>query len=87
MLNAKGERFVDELQPRDVVADAIFKEMKKEGSEHVWLSMSPIPEEEIKTHFPHIYQHCLEVGYDVTKEPIPVVPSQSEITMVLSWGL
>ena len=76
LLNAKGERFVDELQPRDVVADAIFKEMKKEGSEHVWLSMSPIPEEEIKTHFPHIYQHCLEVGYDVTKEPIPVVPSQ-----------
>ena len=76
LLNAKGERFVDELQPRDVVADAIFKQMKKEGSEHVWLSMSPISEEEIKTHFPHIYQHCLEVGYDVTKEPIPVVPSQ-----------
>ncbi len=76
LLNAKGERFVDELQPRDVVADAIFKQMKKEGSEHVWLSMAPIPENEIKTHFPHIYQHCLEVGYDVTKEPIPVVPSQ-----------
>ena len=76
LLNANGERFVDELQPRDVVADAIFKQMKKEGSQHVWLSMLPIPEEEIKTHFPHIYQHCLELGYDVTKEPIPVVPAQ-----------
>ncbi len=76
LLNSKGERFVDELKPRDVVAKAIFAEMKKEGSEHVWLSLAPIPEEEIKTHFPNIYQHCLNEGYDVTKEPIPVVPSQ-----------
>jgi len=76
LLNSKGERFVNELLPRDAVANAIFEEMKKEGSEHVWLSMAPIPEEEIRTHFPHIYQHCLEEGYDVTKEPIPVVPSQ-----------
>ncbi len=76
LLNSKGERFINELLPRDVVANAIFDEMKKEGSEHVWLSLSPIPEEEIKAHFPNIYQHCLEEGYDVTKEPIPVVPSQ-----------
>ena len=76
LLNSKGERFVNELLPRDVVANAIFEEMKKEGSEHVWLSFSPIPEDEIKTHFPHIYQHCLDAGYDVTKESIPVVPSQ-----------
>lgn len=76
LLNSKGERFVNELLPRDVVTNAIFAEMKKEGSEHVWLSMAPIPEEEIRTHFPNIYQHCLEEGYDVTKEPIPVVPSQ-----------
>ena len=76
LLNAKGERFVNELLPRDVVANAIFAEMKKEGTKHVWLSLAPIPEEEIKSHFPHIYQHCLEEGYDVTKEPIPVVPSQ-----------
>ena len=76
LLNARGERFVNELLPRDVVANAIFAEMKKEGSKHVWLSMAPIPEEEIKTHFPNIYQRCLEEGYDVTKEPIPVVPSQ-----------
>ena len=76
LLNSKGERFVDELQPRDVVANAIFDEMKKEGTEHVWLSLSPIPKEEIKSHFPNIYEHCLKEGYDVTKEPIPVVPSQ-----------
>lgn len=76
LLNSKGERFVNELLPRDVVANAIFDEMKKEGTEHVWLSLAPIPVEEIKTHFPNIYQKCLEEGYDVTKEPIPVVPSQ-----------
>ncbi len=76
LLNGKGERFVNELLPRDVVAGAIFEEMRKEGSEHVWLSLAPIPTEEIKTHFPHIYEHCLAEGYDITKEPIPVVPSQ-----------
>lgn len=76
LLNSKGERFVNELLPRDVVAGAIFDEMKMEGSEHVWLSLAPIPVEEIKKHFPNIYQHCLDEGYDVTKEPIPVVPSQ-----------
>ncbi len=76
LLNSKGERFVNELLPRDIVANAIFDEMKKEGSEHVWLSFKNIPEEEIKHHFPNIYKKCLEEGYDVTKESIPVVPSQ-----------
>ena len=60
----------------DALALAIFDEMKKDGSEHVWLSMAPISEAEIKNHFPNIYQHCLDEGYNVTKEPIPVVPSQ-----------
>ncbi len=76
LLNSKGERFIDELLPRDVVANAIFAEMKKDGSKHVWLSLANIPEETIKNHFPHIYQRCLEEGYDVAKESIPVVPSQ-----------
>ena len=76
LLNSKGERFVNELLPRDVVSKAIINEMKKEGSEHVWLSLVPIPEKEIKTHFPNIYRRCLDEGYDITKEPIPVVPSQ-----------
>lgn len=76
LLNSKGERFVNELLPRDKVANAIYDEMKKEGSEHVWLSLEKIPEQEIKTHFPNIYKRCLEEGYDITKQPIPVVPSQ-----------
>jgi len=76
LLNWKGERFVDELLPRDVVANAILQEMKKEGKPHVWLSLGTIPEREIKTHFPHIYEYCLKAGYDLTKQPIPVVPAQ-----------
>lgn len=76
LLNAKYERFVNELLPRDVVANAIFEQMKKEGSEYVRLSLENIPKDEIITHFPNIYKHCLEEGYDITKEPIPVVPSQ-----------
>lgn len=76
LINSKGERFVDELLPRDTVTKAIFEEMKKEGSRHVWLSLERIPQEEIKHHFPNIYSHCLKEGYDITKEPIPVVPSQ-----------
>ncbi len=76
LYNSKGERFVNELLPRDVVANAIFAEMKKEGSEHVWLSLENISEQDIKAHFPNIYRHCLEEGYDITCEPIPVVPSQ-----------
>ena len=76
LLNAKKERFVNELLPRDVVTKAIREEMEKEGSDHVWLSMENIDKETILKHFPNIYQHCLEEGYDVTKEPIPVVPAQ-----------
>ncbi len=76
LLNSKGQRFINELLPRDIVANAIFEEMKKEGSEHVWLSLEFISEEDVKSHFPHIYEHCLKEGYDITKEPIPVVPSQ-----------
>ncbi len=76
LFNSHMQRFVDELLPRDVVAQAIYKEMKKDKKPYVWLSMKPIPTEMIKTHFPNIYKHCLEEGYDVTKECIPVVPSQ-----------
>jgi len=76
LLDKDGNRFTDELQPRDVVSNAIFAKMKEQGTEHVWLSMAPIPKEEILSHFPNIYQHCLEAGYDVLKEPIPVVPAQ-----------
>ena len=75
LYNHKKERFVDELLPRDVVAQAIREQMEEEGTDHVWLSMEPIPREKILKHFPNIYRHCLEEGYDVTKEWIPVVPA------------
>ncbi len=76
LLNAAGERFVDELLPRDVVTEAIYEQMEKDHAPHVWLSMAPVDESVIKSHFPNIYQYCLDAGYDVTKEPIPVVPAQ-----------
>lgn len=76
LYNKDMERFVDELLPRDVVTKAIHEQMEKDGTEHVWLSMEYIPDEEIKSHFPNIYQRCLEEGYDATKECIPVVPAQ-----------
>ena len=76
LLDKNMERFTDELQPRDVVSKAIWKQMKKDDTHHVWLSMAPIPKEDILSHFPNIYEHCLKEGYDVTKEPIPVVPAQ-----------
>lgn len=76
LLNHQGKRFVDELLPRDVVSQAIQQEMEKEGTKHVWLSFAAVPEDTIRRHFPHIYEKCLEEGYDITKEPIPVVPAQ-----------
>lgn len=77
LLNAKGERFTDELQPRDVVTAAILRQMQEEGSDHVWLDLRAIPDREsVAAHFPTIVRRCLEEGYDVFSEPIPVVPSQ-----------
>lgn len=76
ILNHKGERFVDELLPRDVVTEAIQKEMEKEKTKYEFLSFEKVPENIIKEHFPNIYQRCLEEGYDLLKEPVPIVPAQ-----------
>ena len=76
LYNKNGERFVNELLPRDVVTKAIKAQMEKDGTSHVWLSMEHIDKETILNHFPNIYQRCLEEGYDVLKEWIPVVPAQ-----------
>ncbi len=76
LLDKNMQRFTDELQPRDKVSAAIFKQMEKDGTEYVWLSMEPIPNDVILNHFPHIYERCLQEGYDATKECIPVVPAQ-----------
>ncbi|MCI8325659.1 MAG: L-aspartate oxidase [Clostridia bacterium] len=70
------KRFVNELLPRDQLTAAIYEQMRKDGTEHVWEDLRTIPIEELKSHFPNIVAHCSKMGYDVTKECIPVVPAQ-----------
>ena len=76
LYNNQHQRFVNELLPRDVVTQAIFDEMKKTSAKHVWLSFENLSSDIILNHFPAIYHRCLEEGYDILKEPIPVVPAQ-----------
>ena len=76
LLDKNGNRFVNELLPRDLLTEKVYEQMEKDDMPYVRLSLAPIEEEEIKGHFPNIYKRCLEEGYDVTKEPIPVVPAQ-----------
>lgn len=71
-----GNRFVNELLPRDLLTQAIHAQMKKDHTEFVWEDLRTIPEDELKVHFPNIVAHCMEMGFDPTKECIPVVPAQ-----------
>lgn len=76
LYNRKMQRFVDELLPRDLLTKAIQEQMEQDESDFVWLSMQKMGSDVIKVRFPNIYQHCLEEGYDITKECIPVTPAQ-----------
>lgn len=78
LLNAAGERFVDELLPRDVVTAAIREQMRREGSDHVRLDLRTVRggKRTLEEHFPGIVRRCRKEGYDVFSQPVPVVPAQ-----------
>ncbi|MDE6412517.1 MAG: L-aspartate oxidase [Eubacterium sp.] len=76
LLNENGERFTDELQPRDVVTEAICKEMEKFGTDHVYITLPGMTSEEAEKRFPNIFEACMEEGYDITKDRVPVTPGQ-----------
>ncbi|MCD8007580.1 MAG: L-aspartate oxidase [Clostridiales bacterium] len=76
LYNKNGQRFTNELQPRDVLSQAIFRQLEKDGTEFVWEDMRPLGEQAILNHFPNIYQRCLEEGFNVLTQPIPVTPAQ-----------
>ena len=73
LINSAGERFVDELAPRDVVARAIYERLKPDQG--VFLDLRHLPPENIRKRFPHISSFCLQQGFDITKQPVPVVPA------------
>ena len=76
LYDKNGQRFTEELQPRDLLSQAIFAQMEKDDTEFVWEDMRPLGEDTILKHFPNIFKRCMEEGFDPRKEPIPVVPAQ-----------
>jgi len=93
--NVNGDRFMTDyapqgdLAPRDVVARSILYEMKKTGSNKVFLDVTHLPPYTITTRFPHIYSFCLDHGLDITKELVPVAPAAHYMMggiKINSWG-
>src|SRR5580765_4893909 len=79
--NKNGEAFMEkyddrkDLAPRDIVARAIDSEMKRTGTEHVYLDCRHFSKEKFVEHFPNIYEKCLSIGVDITRDMIPVAPA------------
>jgi L-aspartate oxidase len=79
--NKNGEAFMEkyderkDLAPRDIVARAIDSEMKRSGTEHVWLDCRHFSKEKFTEHFPNIYAKCLSIGIDIAQQMIPVAPA------------
>lgn len=76
LVNINGERFVDELLPRNIVSKAILEEENKTNSKYVYLDITHMPKEFIIKRFPLIYSECKSRNLDITKEKIPVTPVQ-----------
>lgn len=80
LVNHHGERFLkkwglNELSPRDVVSEAMFHELKESGKQHVFLVLSHLDKDKVKTRFLNIYNNCLENHIDLSREPVPVAPA------------
>lgn len=76
LLNEKGNRFVNELLPRDIVTTAILKEINQSRLPYVFLDISFLEKDFILKRFPLIYRKCAQIGIDITKDPMLVIPSQ-----------
>jgi L-aspartate oxidase len=75
LINATGDRFTNELAPRDVVARAIYQETLKQGGKHVFLDLRHLDPKWTQQRFPGIYKTCLSYGIDITKVPAPIQPA------------
>ncbi len=93
--NIEGYRFMTDytqqgdLAPRDVVARSILYEMKKTGSDRVFIDVTDLPPHTITTRFPHIYRFCLDHGLDITRNRVPVAPAAHYMIGGIktnSWG-
>ena len=94
LYNKAGHRFMAdydparmELAPRDIVARAIHDQLLKHSDAHVWLDISHKPRNAILEHFPNISARCNDLGIDITREPIPVLPAQHYMCGGVQTGL